>query len=277
MVLRGILLDSLPAGIVRWGCALKGVDEDGTLQFEHGPETGFDLVVGSDGAWSKIRPLLSDVCPSFSGVGEFELGIENVDKRDPGIARLVGRGSYFAFSDGRGLQAQRTGNGKIVIYAMGKMAETWADDCCYDTTNGHEVKKALLEEYADWAGDLQDLIRRADDVVIPMQLYMLPVGHQWQPRDGFTLIDAAAHLMTPFAGEGVNVAMLDALELAQEIIASTKSGGTSHLADAVETFKQGMFERAEKVAEISKRNMEFMFKDDAPEELIKDFAKRYQD
>ncbi|KAI4127268.1 MAG: hypothetical protein LQ347_004672 [Umbilicaria vellea] len=276
VALRNILLDSLPEGTVRWGCALKRVDDDGTLQFEHGPETGFDLVVGSDGAWSKIRPLLSDVRPFYSGIGGFELGIENVDMENPDIARLVGRGSYFAFSDGKGLQAQRTGSGKIVIYAMGRRAASWADDCGYDTTDVHEIKKALLQEHADWTGDLQNLIRLADDDVIQRQLYMLPVGHQWKSRKGFTLIGDAAHLMTPFAGEGVNVAMLDALELAQEIIASTKSGGASPLGDAVSTFEQGMFERAEKVAEVSRRNMEYMFRNSAPEGLIKDLAKRYQ-
>lgn len=274
VALRGLLLDSLPEGAVRWGCALKSVDEDGTLQFEHGPETGFDLIVGSDGAWSKIRPLLSDVRPFYSGIGGFELGIENVIKRYPGIARLVGRGSYFAFSDGKGLQAQRTGNGRVVIYAMRKRTESWADDCGYDTTNGPEVKKALLNEYADWAGDLQDLIRCADDDVFPRQLYMLPVGHRWESRGGFTLIGDAAHLMTPFAGVGVNMAMLDALELAQEIIASTKTGGASPLANAVRAFEQGMFERAEKDAGASKRNMELMFGDDAPEGLVKKFAER---
>lgn len=139
-----------------------------------------------------------------------------------------------------------------------------------------DVKKALLEEYADWSGDLQDLIRFADDEVILRQLYMLPVGHRWTPRAGFTLIGDAAHLMTPFAEEGVNVAMLDALELAHEITGSTQSSGAYSLADAVRRFEQGMFERAEKVAAVSRRNMEYMFKADAPEGLIRDFMEKHQ-
>ena len=58
--LRRILIESLPEGIIRWGKRLRSVDaEDLTLQFDDGTEKGFDLLVGADGAWSKVRPLLS--------------------------------------------------------------------------------------------------------------------------------------------------------------------------------------------------------------------------
>lgn len=103
VALRGILLDSLPEGTVRWGCTLKKVGEDGTLQFEYGVESGFDLVIGSDGGWSKVRPVLSDLRPFYSGIGGFELVVNKAGKGYSEIARLAGRGSYFAFSDCKGL------------------------------------------------------------------------------------------------------------------------------------------------------------------------------
>ena len=136
------------------------------LHLEHEDEAAFDLVVGSDGACSEVRPVLSDVRPAYSGIGGFELVVYNAAERYPDIARLIGRGSCC---DYKGLQGQRTGNGRIAIYAFGKRAEDWADDCDYDTTNIRDVKKALLNEYADWAGVLQDLIRLADDEVVSRQ------------------------------------------------------------------------------------------------------------
>ena len=111
--------------------------------------------------------------------------------------------------------------------------------------------------------ELQDFAWSADEVTL-RQIYMLPIGHRWTSRKGFTLIGDATHLITPFAGEGVNEAMLDALELAHKIIASTQNDGESSLATAVGRFEQGMFERAGAVVEGSRRNREFMFRDDAP-------------
>ena len=62
-VLRDILLDSVEPASIQWNRKLVRVEPDGSrfdLHFTNGVEKGFDLVVGADGAWSKVRPLLSD-------------------------------------------------------------------------------------------------------------------------------------------------------------------------------------------------------------------------
>ena len=75
---------------------------------------------------------------------------------------------------------------------------------------------------------------------------MLPVGTRWNLHPGVTLICDAAHLMTPFAGVGVNVAMLDALELTRAIIAhKDEQKGSFDLAAAIHNYESSMFERAE--------------------------------
>jgi 2-polyprenyl-6-methoxyphenol hydroxylase-like FAD-dependent oxidoreductase len=64
VALRKILLDSIPKEKVQWGHELKAAtfDEAGTpvLHFTNGSTlSGFKLVVGADGAWSKVRTLVS--------------------------------------------------------------------------------------------------------------------------------------------------------------------------------------------------------------------------
>src|SRR6266508_5459331 len=111
MELRAMLLNSLEPEVVLWGHRLHSLRPlgDGVheLVFADGRTATFDLVVGADGAWSRVRPILSDVTPTYTGVTVVEIGIDSVDQRYPEIGELVGRGSMSARSDGKALVAQR--------------------------------------------------------------------------------------------------------------------------------------------------------------------------
>jgi 2-polyprenyl-6-methoxyphenol hydroxylase-like FAD-dependent oxidoreductase len=87
------------------------------------------------------------------------------------------------------------------------------------------LKQKLFSDpqyFGDWGDDMKDLIMASSEdpehYIKPTPLYMLPIGHTWTSKTGMTLIGDAAHLMTPFAREGMNAAILDALGLAEEII-----------------------------------------------------------
>ncbi|WP_341677976.1 FAD-dependent monooxygenase [Niveibacterium sp. SC-1] len=74
--LRQLLLESLRADTVRWGHKLGAVSSLGdgrhVLDFAHGETVTADIVVGADGAWSKIRPLLSAAQPAYVGISFIE-------------------------------------------------------------------------------------------------------------------------------------------------------------------------------------------------------------
>lgn len=62
--LRVLLLDSVPKDKIRWGAKVENLQkqDDGlmSIRFKDGTvESGFSLVVGADGAWSKARSLVS--------------------------------------------------------------------------------------------------------------------------------------------------------------------------------------------------------------------------
>lgn len=278
--LKRILFDSLPPGCVRWGWKLTSVSESGRLVFEAKGEQGpFDLVVGADGAWSKVRPVLTNVRPTYSGIGGFELRIPNPDQNCPELSAMVGRGSYFAYSDKKSMTGQRMENNSIKI-------GTWV--VCPEGTSrklvaehGNEGAKAVLEQrYTDWAPGMRDWIKHGlTESLQPWDLYELPVGHTWEHKPGFTLMGDAAHLMTPFAGEGVNTAMKDALELSDAIVASQKDGGSNagSLDDAVQLFEKSMFPRAAAVQAQTFTNKTLMFKEDAPLGFLTHMTQRFLD
>lgn len=254
--LRDILLDSIQLDSIQWGRKLvrvepaEGDDVKYNLHFADGVEVGFDLVVGADGAWSRVRSLLTDQLPFYSGITVIELKATEVGTKKQWLSAFTGQGSCFMFDEGRALVCQRNGNDSIRVYAAVRQPETWVKDCGIDWNQRHLAQETFTERYF---GDCHDDLKRviaveASDGLIPRPLWMLPVGSKWSPRPGVTLLGDAAHLMTPFAGIGVNVALADALDLARALLkrkGDFEIDMRGQLADALQEYEGTMFERAE--------------------------------
>ncbi|WP_219266147.1 NAD(P)/FAD-dependent oxidoreductase [Pseudomonas sp. Xaverov 259] len=231
--LRQILLDSLPEGCVQWGVNINQIRPAGAARWTlhqdeitHGP---FDLVVGADGAWSRLRPLLSPYLPQYSGLTFIEFGIDDVDRQHPHIATLVGRGSLQVQGGAKAIIVQRNANAHLRGYAIFRVPTEWAAK--------HLSLAALKAQFEGWHPDILALFEVANETVLARHIHALPVGHRWSHRQGLTLIGDAAHLMSPFGGEGVNAAMLDAAELAQHLLS------TPDCSAAVQAYENHMFER----------------------------------
>ena len=282
-ILREILFNSLPADTVQWSKKLVRVDESRRLHFADGTvHGGFDLIVGADGAWSKARPYLSQVRPFYSGIGGHAQQIPNAQKMEPALYQMVNRGSLFAFSNGKSIMAQYMGDGTIQVSTWRILPENWQTESAYDVHDPTEVKAALRQQYYDWDSRLVNFTQRSSDDVTVRNLYMLPIGHSWEHRHGVTIIGDAAHLMTPFAGEGVNLALEDCMKLAEAIIsaaaaaqAATSTDADSQLDRKVAEFEQDMFARATKTQQLTQDMMDFMyFQPGTPRTVIERFVIR---
>lgn len=269
LALRNLLLDALEPEYICWGKKLQTIEPGGNnlydLHFTDDVEKGFDLVIGADGAWSKVRQLLTDIKPFYSGISMIDLWALDVEERNPWLSKYVGAGTMFMFDEGRALISQRSGGGIIRSYACVRQAKSWTKDCGIDWTKPDDARKALVERYFDTCADeLKRVILESVDNLVPRALYMLPVGVQWEPQPGLTVVGDAAHLMTPFAGVGVNVAMRDARELANAIISSDETS----LPAALQQYESAMFERARANAQETWDNMQMSFRAGGGEAMI---------
>ncbi|MFF4697982.1 FAD-dependent oxidoreductase [Streptomyces chattanoogensis] len=217
--LRTLLLDSLAPGTVRWGHRVKAVTPlpDGTARLHHhdGAVEEFDLVIGADGAWSRVRPALSDAQPSYTGVTMVEVHFDDVDHRHHGIAGLVGGGTMSAKAGRRGLVLQRNSNGHVRGYIIFRGPQDW--HAGLDLADTASVRARLLAQYEGWDERLLDILRVNEGGFLNRPMFVLPVPHTWQRVPGITLVGDAAHLMPP-VGVGANLALLDGAELAQAVI-----------------------------------------------------------
>lgn len=274
--LKEILMESVPEHYVKWGWHLREVTKDNMLRFDgreklEGP---FDLIVGADGAWSKVRERLSDLKPTYSGVSGYEMDIMDPAKTCPNVDKMVGRGIYFGCSDQKCINAQRMGNNSIKVRSWILCPEAEAKETV-DKYGKKGTLERILESYADWAPEMTEFFRQGDvEGLKPWALYELPVGCKWEHKSGLTLIGDAASLMTPFAGEGVNKAMKDSLELAELIEKSQDPNGDINLDQAVLLYEQLMFPRAEHTQAKTMFNKQHFFEPDAPIGLMTGMMKK---
>ncbi|KAF2850773.1 monooxygenase [Plenodomus tracheiphilus IPT5] len=260
-----LLFNNLRAGQILFGKKLNAVTEQ--------KETGFDLVVGGDGAWSKARNLLSDTKPSYSGITMVVFWCDDI-YRNPWLVNYVGEGSIMAFGEGCAVQSQRQGNGGLQTYGSLRVPEDFLTTCGIDWTDNDTAGKQYVEEYfSHISPDLRRVMLESRDGLTLRPLYELPVGYRWTRRPGVTLIGDAAHVFTPFAGEGVNTGMKDALVLAQEIARAGR--GEKTLNEGVADYEDEMFPRAAKAAAKTLRGKINHFDANGAKELADRFKEHY--
>ncbi|KIW11356.1 hypothetical protein PV08_10656 [Exophiala spinifera] len=255
--LRTMLLASIPDQVIRWSHKLKEIPSPGVLTFDNGQsEADYNLIVGADGAWSQVRRALSNQLPVYSGVSGYDLNIPDAVNISPASSDLVGGGTIFAFANGKSIIGQQLGSGSISVSVWSRQGDGWMTD----RREQSPLPADILDGYNDWAPELQTLVVDAIGPIRISALYMLPLGFRWDHKPGITLVGDAAHLCTPFGGEGVNLALRDAQKLGRAIIEASRDRDlVTNLDKRVAVYEADLFKTGHKAQVMAYDMMRAMY------------------
>ena len=239
--LRDILLDALLPDTVVWDShvlSIEKITETWKIVFQNGNTIVADIVIGADGANSKIRPMVTDILPFYSGVTILEKNICDAKNNAPKIYDLLKGGKIMAFGESKTITMSAKGDGSLDLYLGFNAEEGWIANSGIDFKSD-QVLDWFKKEYNEWDEIWLELFENKQTSFTPRPMYCMPLDQCWEAQSNITLIGDAAHLMPPYAGEGVNMAMLDALELSK----SLTSEKSKDLKYAFAHYEKQMFKR----------------------------------
>lgn len=239
--LRDMLIDALQPGTVVWDSqfvSMSRVDGRWQLTFKNGTIATADIVIGADGYRSRIRPYLTTITAKYSGATIIQGEVDDPQTECPEMYALLANANLMAMGDGRTIAVQPRGDGGLTFYAASLYPEGWVDTCGIDFDDSQAVAAYLKQAHAQWNKVFFTLFD-ASSQFVPRPLNYFPLDQQWEAQPDLTLLGDAAHLMPP-SGEGVNTAMLDALDLSECLT----SGEYQDLQTAIAAYESQMLARA---------------------------------
>lgn len=269
--LRKILLESLQPETVVWNSHFISMDkqnEGWLLHFKNDHTVYADIVVAADGANSKIRPYITSSKAFYSGITMLEGNVYHAKTVVPNIAAMLNGGKIMAFGNAKDLLMGQKGNGEIGFYASFKTGENWAANSGLNFSDRKQLLAWFKENYAEWSSVWHELFENAQIPFVPRPIYCMPFDQSWESLPNLTMIGDAAHVMPPFAGEGVNMAMLDALELSECLT----SGEYTTIQEAISFYEINMRKRAAFMAKESLENGERMHSENALDTMLDFFS-----
>lgn len=268
--LREMLLNSLQPATVTWDAQFVSMNQVHTgwqLVFKNGVAEYADLVIAADGVNSKIRPYITDIKAQYSGFIMLEGNIRNARHNAHRISSQLRDGKLMAFGKSKNLLMGMKGDGELNFYASFRAAENWPESSGLNFSDKASILNWFREYYEEWSEVWYELFEAASVPFIPRRIYNMPTDQQWSPLANLTMIGDAAHVMPPFAGEGANMALQDALELSEVLV----SEDFSNLQEAIGFYETTMRNRAAIATKESINNGNLMHSEEALERVLRFF------
>lgn len=268
--LRDILLNSLKPDTIFWNSQFMNMEKQNQgwlIYFKNGKSIYADLVISAEGSNSKIRSYITHIKPVYSGITIVEGNVYNAEKNAPNLWNLVKGGKIFAFGNEQSIILSAKGEGSLSFYTGCKVNEYWTKECGIDFNNKEQVFNWFKTTFNSWDNIWWELFTSEDIWSIPRPQYHFPLNQNWISLPNLTMIGDAAHCMPPYAGEGVNMAMQDAFELAECLT----NGKYKNIQIAIAAFETQMLKRASQVTKFTLDNTKLMHSKKALQKLIELF------
>jgi salicylate hydroxylase len=255
--LREVLLTDL-GDVVRFGKTLEhyeiGADERATAHFSDGTSATADLLIGADGANSRVRrQLLPDAQRIDTGIlavaGKHRLNgvaLPRTLREDVNIVIPADSGFFFTAvwqPDHKTIVDEAPPPEFLLDNAAAYTFWAYADAASRlpadtETRSGADLQDVVLNRTSGWAPALHELIGGSDPVTVnAVRVRSATPVDPW-PTGRVTLIGDAIHNMTPMAGVGANTALRDADLLRRQLIAVTS--GDQELVPALREYEERM-------------------------------------
>jgi len=263
--LRDLLIASLQEGTVVWNSRFTALTTNGpgwTLHFENGTTAYADLVIAADGANTKVRKYVTNITRTYSGTTIVEGNIYNAAVNAPHLWELTHGGKIFAHWAGKTIVLSAKGEGSLSFYTITREPESWVQAPGINFNHKEEVFTWFKTRFADWGHIWHEIFATNDSYFVHRPQFYFSVNQTWPSQTNITLLGDAAH-QTPPSGDGVNQAMLDAVELYEALCLQH----INNLPNAIAAYERGMLARTSVVNEealqlvdamLSDNNLQFM-------------------